>query len=168
MKNTFNKIEKMKIKYLILIVLMLPLTLTSCLKSDLEDLPEFDLKDIVGVQRVEYRYVSDEVSPVDGEKVVKFVTLSHSTTIDDTTNKVTLQVSVPAASENFSETERNNVSKSNIAVMVSISTAAIIKPVGDAPLLGVPGDWSAPNSYTVWAADGTSKNWTIEVENLSL
>ena len=49
-------------------------------------------------------------------------------------------------------------------VAVTISTAAIIKPIGDAPKLGVPGDWTKDNQYEVTAADGTKKTWTIVVE----
>lgn len=160
-------IMKKYIKFLCLSILV-GISVSSCLKSGLEDLPAFDLKDITGVQRVEYRFVSDETSPVDGDKVVKFVTLVHNATIDAEAQEVKIQVSTPAPSEVFPMEEKQKVSNTNIAVMVSISTAAQISPIGDAPKFGVPGDWSKPNSYLVKAADGSTKEWTVEVEPLPI
>lgn len=147
----------------IVFIAILYMSFTSCLKQGLEDLPEFNLNDITGVQRVEYRFVSDMISPVDGEKVVKFVNLGKSATIEAGQNKVTIQVTVPPASGTFPASEKVKCTKSNIAVMVAISTAARLTPVGDAPLLGVPGDWSKANRYIVTAADGTSREWSIEI-----
>lgn len=155
-------------KYIKLVVIaILYMSVTSCLESGLEDLPEFELNDITGVQRVEYRFVSDEVSPVDGENVVKFVSLGKNVTIDTDQSKVSIDVTVPAASETFPASEKANCSKSNIAVMVAISTAATLTPIGDAPVLGVPADWSTAHSYTVTAADGTAKEWTIEIASFT-
>ena len=51
-------------------------------------------------------------------------------------------------------------------VAVGLSTAARISPLNGSPTLGVPGDWSKPNTYVVDAANGTRKNWTIEVMSL--
>lgn len=49
-------------KYSYLLFLSILFTLSSCLTGGLEDLPEFEENEISGVQRVEYRYISDEVS----------------------------------------------------------------------------------------------------------
>ena len=139
--------------------------MTSCLKGGLEDLPEYEEADIVGIQRVEYRYYSSNVSNIDGEYIVKKVTLGSNATIEDTT--VSIDVTVPVAEGDFTEEERAKVSLDNIAVMASISTAARVTPLDGSPKLGVPGDWSKPNKYLVTAANGNEKEWTIQVVALN-
>nr|WP_203966653.1 hypothetical protein [Capnocytophaga stomatis] len=47
--------------------------------------------------------------------------------------------------------------------VVSISTTTKIYPIGDAPELGVPADWSKPDKYRVEANNGNFAEWTIEV-----
>ena len=54
-------------KYSYLLFLSILFTLSSCLTGGLEDLPEFEENEISGVQRVEYRYISDEVSNASGQ-----------------------------------------------------------------------------------------------------
>lgn len=152
-------------KYINLFVAMLLLTCTSCLKSGLEDLPEFEEAEISGVQKVEYRYYDkNDISVVDGLPVVKYVSLNQTNKVEG--NTLSIEVTVPAASGSFTEAERAAVSTSNIAVMVTISTAARLAPVGGAPKLGVPGDWSKPNKYIVTAANGNQKEWIIQVTKL--
>jgi hypothetical protein len=51
--------------------------------------------------------------------------------------------------------------------MVTISTAAKITPLNGSPLLGVPGDWSKTNEYRVLAADGSVKDWKIQITKLT-
>lgn len=58
-------------KYSYLLFLSILFTLSSCLTGGLEDLPEFEENEISGVQRVEYRYISDEVSNASGQQIVK-------------------------------------------------------------------------------------------------
>lgn len=145
---------------------MLLLTCTSCLKGGLEDLPEFEDAEISGVQKVEYRYYDkNDISVVDGLPIVKYVSLSQTNKVDG--NTLSIEAKVPAASGSFTEEERAVVSTSNIAVMVTISTAARLTPIGNAPKLGVPGDWSKPNKYMVTAANGNQKEWTIQVVKLT-
>jgi hypothetical protein len=49
-----------------------------------------------------------------------------------------------------------------IVGMCNVSMAANIKPVGDAPALGVPADFSKPAVYEVTAADAvTKKDWVL-------
>lgn len=139
---------------------------TSCLKSGLEDLPEFEGNDITGVQRVEFRYISDEISSTSGQNIVKYVELSRNTTVDKDAQTVRISATVPAVSTAFPQSERDKCSKSNISVMISVSTSARVTPVGDAPKLGLPGDWAKANKYIVTAANGDTKEWTIEVIDL--
>jgi hypothetical protein len=141
-------------------------TYTSCLHHDLENLPEFEEAEITGIQRVEYRYKDqNDISVVDGEPIVKYVTLTNSYNIEN--NTVSIDVTVPADLSTLPEEERERISASNLSVMVAISTAARLTPVGNSPLLGTPGDWSKPNQYLVTSANGTSKTWTIRINNLT-
>lgn len=153
----------MKKNIYLLIMLMLCL-FTSCLTAGLDDLPEFEDANITGVQKVEYRYKSDQLSPTDNQPIVKYIDLPRQINVDNKTNTVSISVTVPAANpSSFPETEREKCSTSNIAVMVSISTAARVFPVGNAPKFGVPGNWTNPNKYIVQAADGTKKEWIVQV-----
>lgn len=151
-------------KYIYFVFTAVLLLMTSCLKGGMEDLPEYEEADIVGIQRVEYRYYSDKVSNIDGENIVKKIALQQSATIQD--NSVSIEVTVPSAEGDFTESEREKVALTNIAVMASISTAARLTPLDGAPKLGVPGDWSKPNKYLITAASGAQKEWTIEVVKL--
>lgn len=152
-------------KYIYFTVISLLMAMTSCLKGGMDDLPEYEEAEISGIQRVEYRYYGNDVSQIDGEKIVKKIALQNSTKIEGTT--VSLEVTVPAAEGTFTEAERQNVSLTNIAVMASISTAARLTPLDGAPALGVPGDWSKPNKYVITAANGSKKEWTITITKLT-
>lgn len=146
------------------LMLLMTCLFTSCLTAGLENLPEFEEANITGVQKIEYRYISDQLSPTDNKPIVKYVDLSRQTNIDTKTNTVSISVTVPVANpSSFPEEERDKCSASNIAVMVSISTAARVFPVGDSPKFGVPGNWSKPNKYIVQAGDGTKKEWIVQV-----
>lgn len=151
-----------KIVYSLYLVVM-ALTFTSCLTGGMDDLPEYEGADITSVSAVQYRYISDETSPASGENLVKDVNMTYTSEIDTEAAEVRISVTTP---DNFPESERENLSTSNLLVAVGLSTAARISPEGDSPTLGVPGDWSKPNHYVVVAADGTRKNWTIEIVSL--
>ncbi|MGL5228500.1 MAG: DUF5018-related domain-containing protein [Bacteroidales bacterium] len=151
-------------KCLIYSLFFILFTMNSCLTAGLDDLPEFDGADITGVQKVEYRFISDQISPSDGKPVVKFVDFPRSTSIDKVKCIVSVSVTVPTANpSSFPQQERDKCSTSELAIMVSISTAARVFPVGNAPAFGKPGDWSQPNKYIVHAADGTKKEWTVQI-----
>ncbi|MDO5664405.1 MAG: hypothetical protein Q4G63_04000 [Bacteroidia bacterium] len=144
-----------------LLVLVTIFSFSSCMNRGLEDLPEFSDALISSVSRVEYRYISDEVSPASGQNIVKFVILNHTATVNKEDATVNITAKVPA---NFPTKEKSKLSNANISVNLNLSTAARIQPVGNAPVLGIPGDWSKPNKYLVTAADGnTKKEWTIIV-----
>lgn len=151
-------------KYLIYSLFFILFTMSSCLTAGLDDLPEFDRADIMGVQKVEYRFISDRMSTSDGKPVVKFVDFPQSTSIDKEKCIVSVSVTVPVANpSSFPQQERDKCSTSELAIIVSISTAARVFPVGNAPAFGKPGDWSKPNKYMVHAADGSKKEWTVQI-----
>lgn len=83
--------------------------------------------------------------------------------INLSSNTVTCCLTVPVADGEFTQAVRSNVVLSDLIAYTTISTAASIKPEGNAPTLGTPGDWTTANTYTVTAANGDSKTWTIEV-----
>lgn len=125
---------------------------SSCLKRDLHELPAF--KD-ANIDRFDFEYRWDDNGTF---RVVRFNT--DTPVIDGKNLKVT--ATVPAASGSFTAAVRNNVTSSGIVAMCNISTAATIKPLNDAPQLGVPGDFSKAAMYEVTAADGVTKNqWTL-------
>lgn len=137
-------------------------SMTSCLTGGLEDLPIYGDADITSVSAVQYRYISDEKSPASGEYLVKDVNMTYTSEINTEAGLVQISVSIP---DNFPVEELENLSIENLLIAVSVSTAARITPEANSPKLGVPGDWSKPNQYVVEAANGTKKNWTIEIVN---
>ena len=147
-------------KYFYLIAAMFVAVLsTSCLESGLEELDEYSGCDITN-GNVYWRYYGEGKIPASGEQEVKQVYLAAARTADNENCVYTIRYTT----SNIPEAERGNFTESKAVVAVTISTAATIKPIGDAPKLGVPGDWTKDNQYEVTAADGTKKVWTIVVE----
>ena len=139
--------------------------LSSCLRYNLEELPAFSDADITGVNLVEYRYFSDNIVPVSGEKMVKYVTLNYSNIkIDASAATCTFDVSTPS---NFPADRLSDLSLNKLVVVIQVSTAARCEPIDGSTPFGVPGDWSKPNKYKITAADGSSKVWTVSVSNFT-
>lgn len=136
---------------------------SSCLTSGLEELDVYDGADITSVSSVRYRYITADKNPASGENEVKEVELIFTSNIDTEAEVVSISIKKP---ENFPPEELDNLSTSNLLVVVGVSTAARVFPQDGAPKLGTPGDWSKPNKFVVEAADGTKKTWTIEVVQL--
>ncbi|MGV8827726.1 MAG: DUF5018-related domain-containing protein [Breznakibacter sp.] len=156
-------IHIMKKTYLFSI--LVGLLATSCLKSGLEDLPAFNLTKITSFN-MEYRFEAKNANSV---SYVEVVTLPTSTIIDTVKNIVTVTPSRPVANAVFTREERKKVNMTNILGYCSLETAASIKPIGNSPKLGVPGDWTADRQYLVTAADGrTTREWTIKVNPLPI
>lgn len=147
-----------KISYILL--LLTSLAMSSCLKSNLEELPVYTLSDITSVSAVQYRYLSSEISPASNEAIVKNVTLNQTAVIDDAARNVNITATVP---DNFPADQLPTLTESKLLVALGISPAARIAPVDGSPVLGIPSDWSKPNKYVVTAADGSSKEWTVKV-----
>uniref|UniRef100_A0AB33JJ36 DUF5018 domain-containing protein n=1 Tax=Prevotella sp. GTC17262 TaxID=3236797 RepID=A0AB33JJ36_9BACT len=147
------------IKFIAMMIVTL-FTFTSCLESGLEELDTYEGKDITS-SYVYYRYV-DKAStiPASGEAVVKQLQLNAKQTIDAEKGTCEIVASLP---KNFPSAEKGNISLANLMVAVQLSTAAVIEPIGDAPKLGVPADWSQSHKYTIKAADGSKKEWTLTV-----
>ena len=154
-------------KYILsLFVALATLTLSSCLDGNLESLPTFDDAEISNVRYADYRWKSSTETVLGGEAATykQVLNVEESKKVSD--GNIEVKISVPLASGNFTSSVRSQVNVKNIALAVTISTAARIEPIDGAPTLGIPGDWSKPNKYRVTAADGkTKKEWTITVTN---
>ncbi len=148
------------------ILMMLSVVLfSSCLESNLQDLPVFTDSDISAVRYADFRYEYSETVDNVTTKTEKFVTLTvKSSSVSG--NVVSCVLTVPDATGTFTTTVRNTVALNNIALGVTVSSAARITPLSGAPAFGQPGDWSKPNKYLVTAADGSQKEWTIQVTQL--
>ena len=149
----------MKKYFYLIAALFVAVLSTSCLESGLEELDEYSGCDITN-GNVDWRYYGEGKIPASGEQEVKQVYLAAARTQDAENGVYTIRYTT----SNIPEAERANFTESKAVVAVTISTAATIKPIGDAPKLGVPGDWTKDNQYEVTAADGTKKVWTIVVE----
>jgi hypothetical protein len=148
------------------IFMMLSLVLfSSCLESNLDALPVFSDADISAVRYADFRYENSETVDNVTTTTVKYTTLTvTSSNVDG--NVVSCVLTVPDAVGTFTTAVRNTVSLTNISLGVTTSSAAVITPMNGAPAFGQPGDWSKPNKYLVKAADGTQKEWTIQVTKL--
>ena len=136
------------------------LSCNSCLESNFEELDTYDGNDITAGYAW-YRYKGDNKLNASGEQQVIQKQLQRTgQVIDNEAATCALQFKVPT---NFSDAEKNGVNINNIVVAVEISTAAVMTPVEGSPTLGVPADWSTPHKYSVKAADGKTKIWTVSV-----
>lgn len=140
-------------------ILLSVVLFSSCLKSGLDDLPAFEDKAITSFT-FEYRWLVKN-----GEfDQLRVQQMDVTTTINEENKTVDCVITVPVAKDDFTTTVRDQVVLTNLVGVSSISTAATMQPVGDAPELGVLSDFSgADMQYEVTAADGTSVIWTMNI-----
>lgn len=148
----------MKTMYHYLILLLLVAINTSCLKAGLDELETFDQNDITNI-RFEYRWWDE------ANKRMRVVEMEVNKMINTETKEIECTISVPSSTDVFTETIRNQVSLSTLAINVDASTASRISPVGNAPKMGdFPADFSAKEFiYTVTAGNGDRADWTIRI-----
>ena len=153
----------------ILTAFFLAVFTTSCLESNLEDLPEFSDKNITGLNNVYYRYISDDVHPGTGANKVKQVRIANGNwevlKNDDETGEAEAQFDIQFSSTHEQFKGKLDMSK-DICVYVNLSQGAICEPIEGSAVLGAPGDWSKPNKYKVTAADGSVKIWTLKIDQI--
>lgn len=155
---------KMKfIKYLIALVATAPL-MTACLYSNLDDLPVYSDSKITDM-KAEFRYYGEEKWENNPIVLRQGLPLVGKILLDDKALTAEATFSIPAASGTFTTAVRNTVNLKNTTVWFTISAASICKPIGNAPVLGVPGDWSnPPYQYEIMAADGKTSVWKVTVK----
>ena len=137
---------------------VLALMNTSCLKMGLDELETYDVNDITNV-RFEYRWYEEAAEQMN------IMEMSVSNDIDAEGRVIECSITVPAATDKFTDEIRSQVSLSALAINVDASTAARIAPVDGAPVMGVfPSDFTAREFvYTVTAGNGDRADWTIRI-----
>lgn len=153
-------------KKIIFLLMLMTVSLSSCLKSDLEDVESSANCELSNVE-FEYRWTKDIVdsngNPT-GVSELQYKKLDVKKSIDKDNHKITLNLTVPKSSGNFTSEIRDKVSLENIVGMFTVSLAASVQPLGNAPKLGIPGDFSQKlYTYRVKAAAGNYTDWTIEI-----
>lgn len=139
--------------------LMMSFLCSSCLKKDLPEYPAFDANEITLVN-VEHRFTG---TATNGQPVVAYQKLTLAQQVDKTTSTINVQITVPAATGQFTTVERAKVTQSKLWFYMNLSTAATIVPIEGTPKLGDPTDATKPLKYVVTAANGSSRIWTINV-----
>ena len=152
-----KKISLSTLKWVFLLICM-PL-ITAC---SWEDLPSYEEAEISAVQ-LYHRWASTDKDPITGEPVVKEKRLNCSSAVDSENAVIKVTVTVPAASGDFTEAVRNQVALNKLWGQVTVSTAARITPINGTANLGTPDDWTQERKFSVKAANGNTKIWTIKV-----
>lgn len=152
-----KKITFSTVKWVLLLI-CLPLV-SAC---DWEDLPEFEEAEISAVQ-LYYRWASNEKDPVTQEPIVKEQRLNVSSDVNSEAGIIQLTVTVPAAGGDFTEAIRSEVNTNRLWGQVTVSTAARITPIEGTAALGTPDNWGSDRKFSVKAANGTTKIWTIKI-----
>lgn len=153
-----DKIKLLNMKWL-LVMLCLPF-IFSCK----DDLPAYNEAEIASVGAY-HRYYTTEKDALTGEFKVAEKEMSKSDKVIDTDAATYVaKLTIPAAGGTFTASEREKVSLSNLVVYFNVSTAARVTPLDGSPKLGVPGNWTSEHRYSVMAADGTKKIWTVKIE----
>ena len=142
---------------------------TSCLEMGLEEIENAHEAEIIDV-RFEHRWAEEIVQAEENasnQPLYQLAVVSLPVNIISVSedNVIECLITVPPAGSpgNFTEEQRDKVSLTSIIGMATISTVAIIKPIGNGPLLGTPGDFSREVKYLVTAADGViSREYTLK------
>lgn len=150
-------------KKILLIMITVSLSLTSCLKSGLDDIENSSLCEISSIT-MEYRWIEQNANGYDQMSRQQMI-LSNST--PDENNEIRFVVTVPAASSTFPAEIRNSVQLDGLYLISVISSAAKITPLGDSPTLGLPGAFviGKDYEYEVTAANGESCIYHIIIED---
>jgi hypothetical protein len=150
-----------KILQLIIVAFASASFLSSCLKHNLpetKDSNQNNISDFIYYYKYADTTVVNAGTPNEQKNVsVRTITLNYTKTISNDTIyvKPTLPASMPLSL-------KVKMSLTNIWATANIPNAARIDPIGEAPVLGTPGNYSQPVTYRVTAANGTSKNWVIK------
>ncbi|WP_293716905.1 hypothetical protein [uncultured Parabacteroides sp.] len=131
------------------------ISISSCLKMGLDDLPTSDKAEITNV-KFEYRWWDEAAEQL------RVVELTADNKIAD--HAISCTITVPAVTDKFTSEIREKVSLANIVCLTDISAGASIRPLNGAPVLGTPEDFSGKEfSYLVVAADGSNIEWKINI-----
>lgn len=142
------------------------LSISSCLKKDLEDFPTWE-KNLIDNVYVEVRFNTSQT--YNGQPVVGYQRLDVIKTTKDTiANTIALELGIPAAAGEFKSLIRQQVSLSNVFLYFDVSTAASMQGIDGTPNPGYRTDASKPLTYEVTAGNGSKRKWTITIAPLPL
>lgn len=148
-----------------ILIVLLSIFLSSCLKKDLPEYPLFDGNSI-SVVNAEHRFKS-RIKKINGEPIIIMKGLTVSSQIDDATSTINLSVTVPAAetgdNADFNSEEKALVKQSALWFYYTISTAATMTALDGTGKPGDPADATKPLKYRVTAANGATRDWTVNV-----
>ena len=116
----------MKKVYYTLLLAILALLNTSCLKAGLDELETYDLNDITNV-RFEYRWWDES-----GQRM-RIQEMEVEKAFDNDRKVVECTINVPDATQTFTSAIREQVSLSTLAINVDASTASRITPLNGIP-----------------------------------
>lgn len=152
----------MKALYNYLVLLLLIVINTSCLKAGLDELETYSQNDITNI-RFEYRWWDES------EKRLRVIEMATEKTINVDAQEIICSIKVPDATQTFTAPIREQVSLTTLAINVDVSSAARITPMDGAPAMGTfPSDFSAKEFvYKVTAGNGDDANWTIKITNFA-
>jgi hypothetical protein len=140
-------------------LITLSFMMSSCLESDLDELPLYGDAEITDVD-FEYRYIGTSIDTDE----LDVTTMTVTKTIDSDDCTIIVDIVVPDADDSFTESEREEVTLENLACYLSVSTASIVTSASIP--LGETADYSSEvATYTIEAADGTTKEWTLTISS---
>ena len=136
---------------------------TSCLKNDLPELQDSTLDSISNVS-FEYRWVDTTNVGSANQQI-----LSHVAALDNQAvfSHDTIYCT-PTFPGSFPSKQKAKVNLNHLWAYFTIPDAAVVTPVGSAPKLGTPGDFSQPVSYKITASSGATRTYVIVVADLPI
>lgn len=143
------------------VALIISFIFSSCLKSNLPELPLWE-GNFVNNVFVEHRYNGPQSRYNEPIVVYQKLTVSN-VVVDSVKNRIEFTVIVPPPVGSFTADEKARVKQDHLWVYMDISTAATVAPVGGTPSLGDPTDLTKEQTYEVTAANGDKRAWTIAV-----
>ena len=147
----------------ILVVSIFPFLFSSCLKDGLDEVEYSTECDITSVA-FEHRWAVE--SDVEGIYTLYFKELSVESSINNESQTIIIDITVPAVDNSFPQEERDKVNLSSLACSFFVSNAASVTPLEGAPKLGTLGDFSAKSfKYRVTSASGAYKDWKLQINS---
>lgn len=143
------------------IALLIMSIFSSCLKSNLPELPYWEDNFINNVF-VEHRYNGPKSRYNEPIVVYQKLTVTNMV-VDSVKSRIEFTLTVPSPVGTFTAEEKAKVRQNNLWVYIDVSTAATVAPVGNTPPLGDPTDLTKEHTYEVTAANGDKRTWTIAV-----
>lgn len=144
----------------LLLISLLSMLFTSCLKEGLEESELSTECDVTNIH-FEHRWATEMSTP--GMYQLNFIEMTVAKTIDAENCVIDVQITVPPASATYPQEQRDATTLSNMACSFEVSRAASVKPLGGAPVLGEMGDYTQECIYRVTSASGEYKDWVVKV-----